>query len=468
MRTSVTELPDSRVRVEVAVDADAVEKRIERTARELGREMRVPGFRRGKVPAALVLQRVGRETVLEQALRDALPEWYERALVEAGITPVGDPSLDVGELPDAGEPLEFSIEVGVRPRAKLGDYRGLEVGRAEVEVPEDAVAAELDRLREGFAAVNPVDRAAAAGDLAVIDYEGTVDGAAFEGGSARDYMVELGADGLLPEMEEALTGASAGDELTVEVDFPSDHGQAALAGKRATFAITVKEVREKRLPELDDDFAADASEFDSLDELRGEISSRLAEGLERRVDSDFREAAVDAAAAAAEVELPDEIVHARAHEMWERLERQLQRRGVDPSAYLKMSGKTREEFIGEAEDEARKALRREATLEAIADAEGIEVSDDELREALGPGEGRDSPDKLLARLRESGRDSLLRDELRMRTAAELVADEAKPIALDQAAAREALWTPEKERAEQGEGGLWTPGSGVAGAPEGGR
>src|SRR5213595_3649068 len=148
MRTSVTELPDSRVRLEVGIEPDAVEKRLERTARQLGREMRVPGFRRGKVPAALVVQRMGRETVLEQALRDSLPEWYERALLDAGITPVGDPNLDVPSLPDAGEDLSFSIEVAVRPQATLGEYKGLEVGRAEAEAPDDAVQAELDRLRE--------------------------------------------------------------------------------------------------------------------------------------------------------------------------------------------------------------------------------------------------------------------------------------------------------------------------------
>src|SRR4051795_8648294 len=169
MKTSVTELGESRVRVEVGIDADAVQHRLERAAHQLARDMRMPGFRKGKVPPQLVIQRVGREAVLEQALRDSLPEWYERALLDTGITPVGDPKLDVPSLPDAGEDLSFSIEVAVRPKATLGEYRGLEVGRAEVEVPEDAVQAELDRRREGFASLDPVDRPAATGDLVVID-----------------------------------------------------------------------------------------------------------------------------------------------------------------------------------------------------------------------------------------------------------------------------------------------------------
>src|SRR5919201_1064268 len=279
MRTAVTELGDSRVRVEVDIESDAVEQRVDRAARRLGSEMRLPGFRKGKVPPQLVIQRVGREAVLEQALQDSLPEWYERALLEAGIPPVCDPELKLPSLPGAGEELSFSIEVSIRPKAKLGHYAGLEVGRAEVDVPEEAVQAELDRLREGFANLNPVDRAAKAGDLVLIDYSGMVDGEPFEGSEATDLMVELGTENLLPEFDEALLGARAGDEVTVE------------------------EVREKQLPELDDDFAAEASEFETLEELREEIRGRVAAALEQRVEAEFREAAVNAAAAAAKVEL---------------------------------------------------------------------------------------------------------------------------------------------------------------------
>src|SRR5215212_1507222 len=280
MRTSVTELGDSRVRVTVGIDPDAVEKRVERAAQQLAGDMRVPGFRKGKVPAELVIQRVGREAVLEQALRDSLAEWYERALLDTWITPVGDPQLNVESLPGEGEELEFSIEVSVRPPAKLGEYRGLEVGKVEPEVPDDAVQGELDRLREGFAALNPVERPAAAGDILVIDYSGTVDGEPFEGSEATDLTVELGAEALLAEFDEALTGASAGDEVTVAINFPDDHRPETLAGKEASFTVTVKEVREKELPELNDEFAAEASEFDTLDELREEVRSQIAAALE--------------------------------------------------------------------------------------------------------------------------------------------------------------------------------------------
>jgi trigger factor len=458
MKTSVTELGDSRVRVEVGVEPEAVEHRLERAAKGMAREMRMPGFRKGKVPPQLVLQRVGRDAVLEQALRDSLPEWYERALLESGISPVGDPQLNVPSLPAAGEELSFSFEVGVRPEAKLGEFRGLEVGRADAEVPDDAVAAELDRLRDAFASLAPVDRPAEEGDLVLIDYSGTADGEPFDGSEATDLMVELGTGSLMAEFDEALAGASAADELTVEVRFPEDHRPEALAGKEGSFAVKVKEVREKRLPELDDEFAGEASEFETLAELRDEIRRRIAEALEARAESDFRDAAVDAAAAGARIDLPKELIHARAHEMWERLERSLTARGISPEAYAQMQGKSREELVTDLESDAERALRREATLAAVADAEGIEVSDEEMLEALRPGEDGESPERLLERLRANGRDALLREELRMRKAAEVIADAAKPIPKAQAAARERLWTPEKER-EEGEGGegLWTPG-----------
>jgi trigger factor len=458
MQTTVTELPDSKVKIEVEVEADDLTKRLDRAAKALAGEMRVPGFRKGKVPPQLVIQRVGREAVLEEALRGSLPEWYEQALLESGVTPVGDPKLDVGDLPGEGEDLRFSIEVGVRPKAELGEYRGLEVGRAELEVPDEAVQSELDRLREGFASLSPVERAAAPGDSLLIDFEGTIDGEPFEGSASKDFLIELGTEGLLPEFDAALAGASAGDEREVEVTFPDDHRPEDLAGKTAKFDVTVKEVREKDLPELDDEFASEASEFDTLDELRENIRGRISEAFERRAEAEFREAAVEAAASAATIDIPHDLVHARAHEMWDRVERQLASRGIDPQMYAQMQGKDRHDLINDAEEDAEKALRREAVLEAVADAEGIEPTDEDLLEALGPGEGQNDPKRLLERLREAGRDGMLRDEVRMRKAVDVIADSAEPIPIEQAEAREKIWTPEKEEAEAGPGELWTPGS----------
>jgi trigger factor len=457
MQTSVTELADSRVRVEVAVDPQDVERAATRTARAMAKEMRMPGFRKGKAPPSLVIQRLGFGPVLEEAIRDALPEWYEAALLDSGISPIGDPSIEMVSTPDSeGEALEFKFEVGVRPPAKLGDYKGLEVGREEKEVDEEIVDTEVDRIREGFARLEPVERPAAEGDSLLIDFEGLLDGAAFEGGKAEDYLLALGSGQLIEGFEEQLTGATAGEERQVEVTFPEEYQAEHLAGEDAVFNVKVKEVREKILPELDDDFASDASEFDTLEELRADIRAKVGEALGSRAEEDFRIAAIDAAVAAATVDVPDDLVTARATERWERMERQLAGRGMDPNAFLQMQGKTRDELIAESKPDAEKELQREAVVTAIAEEEQIEVTEEELIEALehSAEHERVSPEKLLERLRANGRDAMIADDIRARKAIELVAEEAKPIPLEQAEAREQIWTPEKEREKSGE--LWTP------------
>jgi trigger factor len=461
METTVKELPESRVRVEVTVDPAEVERRITETASQLGGEMKIPGFRKGKVPPEMVSQRLGREAVLTQTLESSLADWYEQAMIDSGVSPVGDPNLDLTEMPGEGEPLRFAIEVGVRPVAKLGEYKGLEVGREEPEVPEQAVQGELDRLREAFASLNPVDRAGQNGDVLLIDYAGEIDGEPFEGGEAKDYLLELGAGRVLPELEQALEGASAGEEREATVNFPDDYPGEEVAGKTAQFKVTVREVREKELPELDDDFAAEASEFDTVAELREQIEGRIRDVLEQQIAERFRESALDVAAEKATVELPESLVSARAAEMWRRVERSLQRQGMDPETYLQVQGKTREELIAEARPDAERSLKREAVLAAVADAEGIEVTEDDLLEALTPPPGHEDhghpePAEALEQLRRTGREELLRDDLRMRRAMELIAEEAEPIPVDQAEAREQIWTPEKEREEKGS--LWTPGS----------
>ncbi len=461
METTVKELPDSRVRVDVDVDPKDVEGSIARTAEQLGKDMKLPGFRKGKVPPEMVVQRLGRETVLTQALESSLGDWYERAMLDSGVNPVGDPKLDLSDLPEEGKPLRFSIEVAVRPGAQLGEYKGLEVGRAEPEVPEDAVETEINRLREGFARLNPVERAAKPGDVVLIDYEGKIDGEPFDGGTARDYLLELGEGRVLPELEQGLEGAEPGDERQVPVTFPDDYPAEEVAGKTAEFDVKVKEVREKELPDLDDDFASEASEFDTLAELRDDITEKIREILDRQLAERFREDALDAAVDKAEVELPEPVIEARAGEMWRRVERSLRQQGMEPDNYLQLQGKTREEMIAQARPEAEQALRREAVLAAVAEAEGIEITEEDELEALQipPGHedhGHPEPEDALREIRESGREELFKDDLRMRRALELIAEATEAIPMEQAQAREEIWTPEKEREEKG--ALWTPGS----------
>ncbi len=459
VKTSVTELPESRVRVQAEVPAEEVERRVQQAARELGRQLRVPGFRKGKVPPPVVIRRLGREAVLDEALRKALGSWYVDALDKAGISPIGEPDLNVGDLPQEGQPLEFSIEIGVRPRAQLGDYKGLEVGRRGANVDDAMVDRELEALRDRFATLETVDRAAEDGDHLVIDYIGRVDGTPFEGGEARDQLLELGSGRLVPGFEEQLRGAAAGDQRAVEVTFPDEY-PGGLGGQTAVFDVTVNEVKAKRLPELDEEFAADAGGFDTLDELRDDIRQRLTEAEEQTIEREFEQAVLDAAVEEAQVELPDTLVHAQAHELLEQTLSSLAARGISREAYLQIAGKDEETLAHEAEPEAAQALRREAVLAAIVEAEKIEPTDEQVLEVLGPAAERENvtAEELLERLQSSGRLDRVRADVATGQAVELLVDEAKPISVEQAQAREKLWTPEREGAEQGSGQLWTPGS----------
>ena len=471
MKTTVTELADSRVRVQVEVPPSELEGSIERKARQLARELKLPGFRRGKVPAPLVIQRIGREAVLEQAVRDGLSRWYTDALETAGIVPVGDPQLDLGALPGEGEALEFSIEIGVVPKAELGSYEDLEAPRREPAVEDAQIEQEIELMRDRLARLQTAARPAAQGDFVVVDYRGWLPrgepgserrGKPLPGGEGRDQLLELGGGNLLAGFEEGLLGARAGDVRTVEVSFPQDYSSAELAGRRATLEVTVKEVKAKQLPEPDEDFAIDAG-FDSLQELREDIRARLLELEQARIESEFRRAALDAVVARARVGVTPELIQARAREMWERMLQALSTRGISPEAYARVSGRGEQEALTELEPDAEQALRREAVVAAIVAAEGVTVSDEELLGLVAPAAEREGvePAALLERLRAAGRVEDLREEEAARKAVELIAARAKPISVGQAQARERLWTPGSERPEEpagvtAPGRLWTP------------
>jgi trigger factor len=475
LKTTVTELADSRVRLQVEVPPEELQGRVERKAALLGRELKLPGFRRGKVPAPLVIQRVGREVVLEEAVRDTLSSWYSSAIETAGIVPVGDPKLDLGELPPQGQALEFSIEIGVLPKARLGEYKGLEVGRREPEIADEQIQQDLDAMRERLARLQTAERPAEQGDFIVVDYVGSIaplehsdtdePWEQFAGGEGRDQLIELGSGNLIPGFEDGLLGASAGDSRTVQLTFPVDYGNEELAGRDTSFEIAVKEVKQKELPPVDDDFAIDAG-FDDLDELRADIRSRLLEADEERVEAEFRQAALDAAVAAAQVRVTPELARARAREMWERMLHSLSHRGIKRETYLQIVGREEADILAEMEPEAEQALRREAVITAVVAAELISPSEEQLMAALAPMAEREGiePSKLLDDLRGAGRLEEVREDLSARQAIDLIAEAAKPIAMAQARAREALWTPENENegaavaagsaAEPGR--LWTP------------
>jgi trigger factor len=476
VKTTVTELPDSRVRVQVEVPPGEVDGRVQQRARQLGRELKLPGFRKGKVPAPLVLQRVGREALLDEAVRDSLASWYSDAIATAGIVPVGDPKVDLGDLPPQGQALEFSIEIGVLPKAELGEYEGLEVARREPQAPDELIQMEVEEMRERLARLDTVERAAAEGDFVVVDYVGYLppeddgldpahpEAQPFEGGEGRDQLIELGGGNLIPGFEEGLLGSTAGETRTIELAFPADYGAEHLAGRNASFEITVKEVKDKRLPEVDEDFAIDAG-FDDVQELRADIRGRLLEAEQQKIESEFREAALDAAVAKATVPITTELTEARAKEMWERMLHSLSHRGISRETYLQIAAREEAEILAEMRPDAEQALRREAVVSAIVAAEGIVPSEQDVLAAVGPTAEREgiAAEKLLEDLRRAGRLEDVREDLAARQAVEWVAERAKPISVEQAQAREQLWTPEQAEVEKaGDGaaaepaGLWTP------------
>jgi trigger factor len=446
MKTTVTELPESRVRVEAEVPPDVVEREVAKTARVLGREMRIPGFRKGKVPPTVVVRRIGREAVLDETVRDAIGRWYTDAIGEARIATVGDPELKLpDELPGEGEPYAFSVEIGVRPPATLGEYKGVEVGRRKPEATDAAIDAEIEALRERAARLETAEREAGTGDFVVMDYVGSVGGEPFEGGAGTDQMVELGSGRLIPGFEEQLVGHQAGDEVTVSVTFPEEYGASHLAGQDAEFAVTVTEIKEKVLPELDDEFAVDQAGFDSMEELREDIRTRLTETDEREVENAFREAAVDAVVAQATVEVPEALVTARATELWERMLHSLSHQGINKEAYLGIASRSEEELLDEAKPEAEKALRREAVIAAVIAAEGIEPADGDILDALQASAARENvkPEKLRDQLERTGRLEDLKEDLAGRRAIDLIVEEAKAITVAQAKKKKVPFTPEK-------------------------
>ncbi len=465
LTTEVTPLEENRVRLDVAVPGDEVRRQMERAVRQLGREVRVPGFRPGKAPAEVIVQRVGREAVVQEMLKAALGGWYSEAVSEAGVVPIDDPELDLEDVPDDGD-LTFQATVQVRPKATLGRYTGLEVGKAEPQVPDDALDRQLEALRDRAARLVPVERPARTGDFVVIDFDGAVGGRPMRNTSARDYLVELGGGRLVGEFDARLAGMSEGETVEFPVTYGDGDGRDELRGRTVNYTVTVKQVQEKELPALDDDLAVGVSEFDTLDDLRADVQGRLDEAAQAEVDELFRRMVIDAAVAEATVNVPAVMVDRRIGTILQQTASQLPE-GVAFEQYLAATGRTLEQVVEELRPDAETAIRRELVVEAVADAEGIEVSDEEVEAQVredAEATGR-APDRLLHDLQHHGGWEALREDLRLKKAVEVLTSGAVAIPMEQAEARERLWTPDEARKEQGDaagkpaaaGKLWTPG-----------
>jgi trigger factor len=446
VKTTVEELPESKVRLEVEVPGADVKHAMEHAASDLAGSVKIPGFRKGKVPIQVVLARMGRAAVWDEAVRSHIGSWFWNAAESSGIKPIAEPEVQYEGLPADDDTFRFTATVSVLPKPEVPDWTDLEVPYAEAEVPAEAVERELDAIRQTVAELVPVTgRSAREGDTVVVDIVGE------KTGTQRDYVAEVGEGRLVDELEAALVGMSAGE--TKSVALPLADGETTEA------ELTLKEIKERILPELDDELARSASEFDTLAELRADLEGRLREQLEEELETAFRENAIDALVAKTTVGPIDPIVERRTAELVNGLARSLASRGLDFGSYLQVTGQTQEDVIGRLRAQADQAVKRELVLDAVAEKLGLDVSDDEVETLVREQAeaGGEDPGAMLAAVRERGIFDELRGDLRMRRALDEVVAGVKRIPADLAAAREKLWTPEKERAE-GSATLWTPGS----------
>jgi trigger factor len=441
MPTQVEELAENKVKLTVEVPAHDVHHAVEHAATDLARTVRIPGFRKGKVPMPLLVQRVGRERIYEEAVDSHIGGWFWNAAARARVNPVAMPEYDY-DLPTSDkEDWRFTATVEVQPKPEPADWTALEVPKAEVAVPQEALQAELEQLQRIAAELAPVEgRPAQDGDVVVVDL------IADDGTSQRDFVVEVGSERLVEEVENAILGLPAGEQREVAYELAD--------GTRRRATVLVKEIAERVLPPLDDELARSTSEFDTLDELQRDAESRLRAQVAEEVEGLFRAAALDELVKATKFIATGPLVEARTRELLTGLARSLDARGIDAESYLRLTGQTPEQLEQRLRAEASLSVSRELVLEAVADKLGIEVTDDDIRADLREaGESDEDIDEFVV---QGGADRV-RDDLRLTRALDRVAAEVKPIAPELHEARESIWTPEKEQPAETPK-LWTPGT----------
>jgi trigger factor len=373
VKSTVETLSPTRVRLAIEVPFVELEPSLKKAYREIGSQVTIPGFRKGKVPTAVIDQRVGRGAVLNEAVQEVIPSQFLAAIREHEVRTLGRPEVEITEFND-GEPLKFTAEVDVRPEITLPDLDSIEVTVDELQVGDSEIDEQLKGLRERFSTLKTVERSAAEGDYVQIDLAATVDGAEVPGGSATNISHEVGSGQLLQGLDEVLVGLAAGDAAT----FSTDLVGGEFAGRQAEVAVTVRAVKEKQLPALDDDFAQLASEFDSLEELRADLAERVIKSKRAQQLYEARDKALKALVEAAEVPVPEGVVRDEVEQRKEAMNEQLERIGASMVEYLEAEGKTQEEVDGELAEAAVDGVKIQLVLDTLADAEKLEVSDDEF------------------------------------------------------------------------------------------
>jgi trigger factor len=384
LKVELEELEKNKVLIKVEVPAEDVKKAIDRAFRDLSREVFIPGFRKGKVPRRVLQARLGMEPIYEEVKQSNLPEYYSEALKQLGIEPIDEPDIDIDEIEiEEGKPLAFDATVEIKPRVEVENYEGVQVEKPDEEVSEENIAAVLDNMREKFAQLEVASgKALTDGDYALIDFDGTVNDQSIEGGAANDFMLEVGSENIWPEFNEEMRGKRKGDILDIKVKMPDQYPDEDMAGKVASFKVIIKEVKVKKLPDANDDFAKEASKFDTLEELRDDIKGKLEEAKKTQAEESVRMQVLEELSKNLEVDIPQKMIEDYSHQRRDEMESRLASRGISLDSYLKSVEYTEERLEEEFAEEAERLIRNELVLDAVIRAEGIELSDVEVGEEI--------------------------------------------------------------------------------------
>ena len=426
MSLQVEKLEKNMAKLTIEVSAEDLEKAMQNAYLKAKNRITIPGFRKGKAPRKMIEHMYGKGIFLEDAANALIPEHYSKALEECELEIVSQPEIDVTQA-EPGKAFIFTAQVAVKPEVTLGEYKGLEVPKTETEVTEEEIEAELKKEQEkNSRTITVEDRGAENGDIATIDFEGFIDGTAFEGGKGTDYPLTLGSGSFIPGFEDQLVGAKAGDHVEVNVTFPEEYQAAELAGKAAVFQCDVKKVEAKELPELDDDFAQDVSEFDTLAEYKDDIRKKLTERKEKEARTAKENAAVDKVIENAQMEIPDAMINTQISQMLDDFSRRMQAQGLTIEQYFQFTGMTADKMREEMKPQALKRIQTRLVLEKIAETENIQPTDEEVNEEISKMAEmyKMEADKLKELLGDRELEQMKKD-MAVQKAVTLVADEAK-------------------------------------------
>ena len=382
MSLQVEKLEKNMAKLTIEVSAEDLEKAMQAAYQKAKGRITLPGFRKGKAPRKMIEQMYGKGIFLEDAANALIPEHYSKALEECDLEIVSQPEIDVTQA-EPGKAFIFTAEVAVKPEVTLGEYKGVEVPKSETEVTDEDVEAELKKEQEkNSRTVTVEDRGAENGDITTIDFEGFVDGEAFEGGKGTDYPLTLGSNSFIPGFEDQLVGSKAGDHVEVKVTFPEEYQAKELAGKEAVFQCDVKKIETKEVPELDDEFAKDVSEFDTLAEYKEDVKKKLTEKKEKEARTAKENAAVDKAIENAQMDIPEAMIETQTRQMLDDFARRMQSQGLSMEQYFQFTGQSVDKMMEDMKPQALKRIQTRLVLEKIAEVENIQPTEEEVNEEI--------------------------------------------------------------------------------------